>query len=554
MIINTVNSADKESRMSSDFPASEDCVFSAMLDRHSRETPDKPFVLFGSDTIWSYKDAQQVALSSAAALQALGIRQDDRVLVFLPNGEDILRLHLGLLYAGAVFVPINVALRGATLEHIITNSGARVIVCHSGLLERLSEISTGILETIVVAGALDAKIEIDLRLIPLSDLNARPEAFTPPPRQIEPWDVHGIFYTSGTTGVAKGVLCTHLHTTVMGRSALRFMTKDDRFLVNLPWFHLGGAFAFHAIAAIGASLAVLKEYRTQKFWDDVRATNSTACLMLGAISNFLVKQPRTDRDKDHPLRQVIHQPLYPSSMEFAERFGVEIHTAFDMTELPAPIVAGPITGEMPKNGYCGIANTIGPKIHIRLADSHDREVPAGQPGELLVRCDLPWVISHGYHDMPEATARVWRNGWFHTGDIFIRDEAGCYYFVDRAKDYIRRRGENISSTEVESEILKVEAVADVAAIGVPSAEGEDEVMAVIETKPGRAIDPAELTRHLMSRMPHYMVPRYLRLMDKLPYTDSNKIKKNELRAEGLAAPNIWDREAAGIKVRRQKLG
>ena len=185
-------------------------------------------------------------------------------------------------------------------------------------------------------------------------------------------------------------------------------------------------------------------------------------------------------------------------------------------------------------------------------DEHDIQVPDGQPGELILRMAEPWTLSHGYLNDPEATARAWRNGWFHTGDLFRRDAEGHYFFLDRAKDALRRRGENISSFEVESAVMLHPAVREAAVVAAPGEGGEDEVMAVVALKPGAAFDPAELLRFLQSRLAHFMLPRYVRVMDGLPRTATHKVEKHRLRAEGVT-PGTWDREAAGVVVRRERL-
>jgi crotonobetaine/carnitine-CoA ligase len=177
----------------------------------------------------------------------------------------------------------------------------------------------------------------------------------------------------------------------------------------------------------------------------------------------------------------------------------------------------------------------------------------GEIGEMLVRMDRPWGMCRGYNNNPEATAKSWMNGWFHTGDAFRRDEDGYFYFVDRVKDAIRRRGENISSFEVEVEVCAHPDVRECAAIGVPSEYSEDEVMVVLAPVPGREIDLTALSKFLIDRMAHFMVPRYFRVLDTLPKTPSNKVLKGDLRKDGVTA-DTWDREAAGIKVKRRKIG
>jgi carnitine-CoA ligase len=191
-------------------------------------------------------------------------------------------------------------------------------------------------------------------------------------------------------------------------------------------------------------------------------------------------------------------------------------------------------------------------VFARVVDPHDIEVRPGEVGELILRTDSPWAMSHGYYGDPLATARAWRNGWFHTGDAFRQDEDGNFFFIDRMKDAIRRRGENISSFEVEAAIGGHPDVREVAVVGVPSEFGEDEVLAVVAPVEGRSIDPAELLEYLLPRLAHFMVPRFVRVLAELPKTPTQKIQKHLLRADGIV-DGAWDREAAGIRIRRERL-
>jgi crotonobetaine/carnitine-CoA ligase len=217
-----------------------------------------------------------------------------------------------------------------------------------------------------------------------------------------------------------------------------------------------------------------------------------------------------------------------------------------MSEVSVPLVTA-VRSEIEKG--CGRPRT---GVQVRIVDQNDIEVPDGAVGELIVRTDLPWAITPGYLNMPEATARVWRNGWFHTGDAFRRDAEGEYYFVDRLKDTLRRRGENISSVEVEAEIGAHPAVLAAAVVAAPSEHGEDEILACVTLKPGAQLDPADLIAFLTPRMAHFMTPRYVRILDALPLTPTNKVQKAELRAPEILA-GAWDREAAGLVVKKQRL-
>ena len=200
-------------------------------------------------------------------------------------------------------------------------------------------------------------------------------------------------------------------------------------------------------------------------------------------------------------------------------------------------------------GTCGKVRA---GIEARVVDENDCEVASGEIGELMVRADRPWSMNSGYFGNPEATARAWRNGWFHTGDAFRRDADGNFFFVDRMKDAIRRRGENISSFEVEAEVGSHPSVQECAVVAVPSELGEDEVLVALVAQPGVEIDPKQLIEYLIPRMAHFMVPRYVRIVLELPKTPTQKVQKHLIRGEGVTA-DTWDRERAGIVIRRQKI-
>jgi len=240
-------------------------------------------------------------------------------------------------------------------------------------------------------------------------------------------------------------------------------------------------------------------------------------------------------------------PLGEDAAAAAERFGFdEVVTLFNMSEVSAPLCSGP------NPTLRGLAGRLREGMEARIVDENDCELPDGVVGEVVLRSDVPWTLSHGYHRNPEATARAWRNGWFHTGDAFRRDAEGNYFFVDRLKDAIRRRGENISSYEVEAAILADPAILEAAAVGVPSELGEEEVLVVVVAKPGQEIDPVAMIHALAGRLPHFMVPRYVRTVEALPKTPTAKVQKQALRAEGLTG-ETWDREAAGVRLRRERL-
>ena len=523
------------------------CVLPCILETQAERLGDRPLVVFDGGDTWSYADTWNIARGTAAALQALGVKRGDRVLVWLHDGPVMVRVMLGLVVLGAVYTPVNPAYRGAILEHVIGLADAELMVADGTLLGRLKGMTMEALRTVVAVGDHDggdlgvAALHEDV-LEPLA-----PERFVPPRDPIEPWDVHSIFFTSGTTGPSKAVPSTHLHIYQMAMDGLHFLDESDRYASPSAFFHIAGPYVFWGIPPRGASVAMIGTFRTRTFWDRVRRTKTTATILIGAMADFLLKAPAHPDDRDSGLCKVLQQPLTHDPPAFAERFGVEIYTQFDMTEVGPAIVSESVAGaSRPGKGYCGRAH---PGFELRLVDENDCEVPAGEAGMLALRCGVPWVIAPGYFRMPEATAAAWRNGWFHTGDVMRCDAHGNYYYTDRAKDVIRRRGENISSFEVEAAVLSHPGVSAVAAYAVDVEAGEGEVMVAVETVDGFAVDPADLCGFLDVRLPPFMVPRYVRFVHPLPRSVTDKINKAQLRGEGVTA-DTWDRTGSGIDTRK----
>jgi crotonobetaine/carnitine-CoA ligase len=525
-------------------PAADRCVLRPLLDRHAAATPDKVFARFADGREWTYRQTQAIARRTAHALHALGVAKGDKVLSWLPNGPDAIRVWFGLNYLGAVYVPINLAYRGGLLAHVVANSDARLIVAHADLVGRLADIDRAALEDAVVLGNNAPPIP-GLTIHPATALEGKSDA-PPPDVDIAPWDMQSIIYTSGTTGPSKGVMSSYLQLYTMGTESFGALGADDRFMVNLPLFHVGGTAAVYAMLALGGSISIVEAFDTGSFWRVVTETRTTSCVLLGVMATFLAKQPPSDQDREHTLTSAIIVPLCEDSEAFSRRFGCDVYTVFNMTEVSTPIRSDKNPAPL---GTCGRPR---PGAETRIVDENDCEVAPGQVGELIVRTDRPWGMNHGYYKNPEATARAWRNGWFHTGDAFRMGEDGQYFFVDRMKDAIRRRGENISSFEVETELCAHPAVKEAAAVAVPSEFAEEEVLAVVSLVEGTTLDPAELIAFLTPRMAHFMVPRFVRVVPDLPKTPTQKIQKHLLRSEGITG-DTWDREKAGIHLRRDRL-
>ena len=527
-------------------PARELCVTRYLLQKFAKEKPHEQFAVFEDGETWTFGEVHDKVRQLAAGLASTGIARGDHVAVWMFDGKEAILTFFAINYLGAVFVPFNTAYKGKVLEHVLDNSDAEILVAHGQLLDRLAGIDTARIHSVVCVG--DVPPDLALATHPYAALALSDDPLPELASPIEPWDTQSIIYTSGTTGPSKGVLSSYLHIfTNAGPETWHFVTGEDRFLINMPIFHIGGMGVIFVMLCRGGSIAVMDTFTTEKFWPFVRQTKTTAVFLLGVMATFLLKQPPADDDKDHDVRVAFMVPLTETCIEFKERFDADVYTIFNMTEISSPIVSEP---NPTRRGTCGKAR---PGVDVRLVDENDCEVPTGEIGEMIVRTDRPWGMNSGYYKRPDATAEAWRNGWFHTGDCFRQDEEGYFYFVDRMKDAIRRRGENISSFEVEAEVVAYPQVREAAAYAVPSELSEDEVMIAVAPVEGAQLDPAELMAFLGERMAYFMIPRYVRVLDELPKTASSKVMKVVLREEGVT-DDTWDREAHNIKFKRDKLG
>jgi len=525
-------------------PPRERCVTRYLIDNLADEKGSEDFAVFQDGETWSYAQLRQKVRKLAGGFHDQGVGRGDHVAVWMFDSKEAILTFFAINYLGAGFVPLNTAYKGQVLSHVLNVSDAKVIVAHGQLLERLGEVDVAQIEKAIAVGEYVLSEAING-----VDFHGVESTASEPPeldRPIEPWDVQSIIFTSGTTGPSKGVLSSYLHIfTNAGPETWHFVTGEDRFLINMPIFHIGGMGVIFVMLCRGGSIAVMDGFDTEKFWPFVRESKTTAFFLLGVMTTFLLKQEPSDDDKNHDVRLAFMVPLTETCTEFYERFGIDVYTIFNMTEISSPIVSEP---NPTKRGTCGKKRE---GVDVRLVDENDCEVAPGEIGEMIVRTDRPWGMNSGYYKNPEATAEAWRNGWFHTGDCFRQDDEGYFYFVDRMKDAMRRRGENISSFEVEAEVVAYPSVREAAAYAVPSDLGEDDVMISVAPVAGKDIDPKDLVEFLGERMPYFMVPRYIRVLDELPKTPSSKVMKHVLRSEGVTSDS-WDREMYDIKFKREK--
>lgn len=519
----------------------------------ARVRPDKTFVRMVDGGEMRFGEAHDAGERVAGFLTQLGVDPGDHVAVMVRNCLDIVRAWLGLGRLGAAFVVLNTELKGAFLEHQIVNCGAEVAIVGADLLPVLLEIAPRLphLKTLIIADAdsLAAADRPDLsatgwRVIDFADWRAA-EAWQGPVPQAS--DIAAIMYTSGTTGPAKGVLMPHAHCYLFGYGAAdKFnVTADDTYYIVLPLFHANGLLMqVYCCLITGATAVVRRRFSANAWLDDVKAHGATITNSLGVVSAFVVDTPPRPDDRDHKLRLILCAPNPAEHVPvWHERFGVKAVTSgFGMTEIN--IVAwGEADGTKP--GSAGKPYDRFYELTIRDPET-DAELGPGQTGEITTRPRLPWTMMASYHNMPEKTLEAWRNFWFHSGDAGYIDAEGYLFFVDRIKDCIRRRGENISSWEVEQAVLRLQGVGEVAAYAVPAdlAGGEDEVMLAVVPAPGASLTPAQIAAHTDNEVPRFARPRYIDIVTALPKTPTEKVRKTELRKMGVSE-TTWDRENAG---------
>jgi crotonobetaine/carnitine-CoA ligase len=513
-------------------------VLPKVLAYQARVRPNDTFVIWSAtgETL-TYAQAASEAEQVASMFAAMGLGQTETVAVMLPNGLDFVRAWLGLMRLGATAVLLNPELRGSFLEHQLRNAGCRIVLTEAALRERIAEVAANVPK---------------LTTVMLTDAGERSVGFKQW-RSATPYDgpmplardIACVMYTSGTTGPAKGVLMPHAHCFLMGLGIIDNLrvTADDRYYIVLPLFHANGLLLQLGATLIAGASAVLRERFSASAWlQEIRHFRATATNMLGVVAAFVVATPPSAFDRDHQLRVICNVPNTPEHDRiFRDRFGVaEVIGAFGMTEVNIPLY-----GEYgrPHAGTCGRVYDRYFEVEIRDPEN-DQLLPRGTVGEIMVRPKAAFGFMAGYRDMPDRTVEAWRNLWFHTGDAGVMAEDGYVTYVDRIKDCIRRRGENISSFEVELAISRLQGVAEVAAYAVPSgiSGGEDEIMLAVVLAEGATLDPAIVATYADNVLPRFAQPRFIDIVDGLPKTPTAKVQKSVLRTRGIT-PATWDRRA-----------
>jgi crotonobetaine/carnitine-CoA ligase len=496
----------------------------------------------------TYAELDEISDRVGAGLAALGLRPGGHVSMMMANSIENVETWFGLTKAGIVEVPIHTASRGGALQYIVHNADAGAIVVDEEFLPHLEAVAPELprLEHVIVNGSAKAAGDLPGRMAVHELASVRADG--PPPRLDQsPRDICVILHSSGTTGPPKGVLLSHEAVLHLTRHLVWLMdyTADDRLFTTFPLFHNNAKYtSVTAAMECGGSLVMERKFSASGFWDLTRTKGITAFNYMGALLMMMFKQPERPDDADNPVRIAFGAPCPVEIWEdFEARFGVRLVEVYGMTEAPMACE------NRLDDRRIGSAGKSSMTYEVMIGDELDRPCPPDVPGEILVRPKVPGALFSGYNKNPEATAEAWHNLWFHTGDRGRMDADGFVFFIDRMKDCIRRRGENISSWEIESCINTHPDVVESAAYAVASELSESDVMVAVVARPGTGLDPAAILDFCQGRIAHFAVPRYVRFMDALPKNHAERVEKVKLREAGVT-PDTWDREARGYKLVR----
>lgn len=508
----------------------------------AQRASEEAFLLVAGEMI-SYRELDAASDRVGAGFSALGLLPGEHVCLMMRSSVAALQVWFGLAKSGIVEVPLNVASGSYLLRYFLEHSGATAVVCDAEFEQLVRECATEVarIDHVIVADGESehgtGRLSNGSTRHRLSDFLEHPLAPLP---TVNPSDVAVILYTSGTTGPPKGALLSHRANINLARHTVNLLryTSQDRLYSVFPLFHSNARYcSVMAAMEAGADLVMDRKFSASSFWETCRGHGITVFNYQGAMMSILAKRPPRSDDADNPVRRAFGAPCPPEIFEaFEHRFDVQLTEIYGSTELSI------ITDMPPWDRKIGTAGNESINYEVAVVDERDERMPPGAAGEIVARPKHPGWMFDGYHGMPESTVDTWRNLWFHTGDRGLLDQDGYLVFLDRLKDTIRRRGENISSWEIERVIATHSAVAQAAAYGVPSELSEEEVMVAVVTIPGRELDPSDLVEHCAGSLTAFAVPRYVRMVDALPMTPSQRVEKYKLRADGVT-PGSWDREA-----------
>ncbi len=551
----------------------EQCTVPQLFARRLQTDPDGEYLDIAGTTL-SAGDVMAAGDRFSGILDELGTAQHDRVASLLENSAPALLTWAGTVCAGRIAVPINTAYKGAYLSHQLTDSGSRVIVVAASYLERVAAIARDVptLEHVIVVDDVDAGDEEDagagapsptalpsLGRVTLHHWDDLTAAAGPAPAvDVRPSDLATFIYTGGTTGLSKGCMLTHNYHEALARQIglCWKRTADDVAWTPLPMYHFNALVtAVVGTLLFGGRGAIFRRFSVSQFWPEMNRVGATVTSTLGTMAYLLahdVDRPEMPGsgapEANRTLRLMGAVPLPPEvDGILRSRFGIETFSgAYGVTE--ASLVSWQPPGVENRPNAAGVVND--EFFDVRIFDNEDQELAAGTDGEIVIRPKQPHVMFEGYWGRPEVTVETMRNLWYHTGDIGRIDEDRYLYFVDRKADYLRRRGENIASYEVESILMGHGALADVAVHAVPSPLTEDDLKITATVKEGADLSEEELFRWCIDQLPYFCLPRYIEFRAALPRSPVGRVLKRELREEGVT-PGTWDAEAAGIEYEKR---
>lgn len=511
----------------------------AVLEHGAASWPNKVALACG-DTELTYAGLRDRTARVATGLSDLGVASGDRVALMLGNCTEHVLTWFGTSWLNAIEVPLNTAFKPQQMLYALRHSEARVMVIEAQLIEHLRPVATELnhLEVVVVVGDPSEAIGLPFTVVPFARLaEAEPSA----PAVVAPEDTMGILYTSGTTGMPKGVVVSQAQT--YGRmwpGGPGTPTHEDRTLVVLPIYHvIGQCRGLYNTLIAGGTAVLVPKFSASRFWDTCRQHSITFVPLVGVMVSYLLSLEPSRNDAQHTVRHVALGTTNPRIKEFQSRFGVaHISMSYGLTE-----AGGVLVSEAEPAG-CGYLR---PDFDARLVDEHDFEVEPGSVGELILRPHDAWAVMTGYFKMPEETLAKWRNLWLHTGDLMRRREDGMYIFEGRRAERIRVRGENVSSDEVEHHVQQVPGIRECAVVGVdsPDAEagvGDQEILAAIVLEQPDVISFDEIVTSLESTLPKFAVPRFFTVFDELPRTEAtHRVQRTVIATRDRS--QLWDRFA-----------
>jgi len=515
----------------------------AVLDHRASQYGDRVMMSIAGTPV-TFAQMRDRSCAAANVLTDLGITRGETVALFTGTCPEWVYFWLGAARIGAVSAAVNAASKGEFLAHALNLSRAAVVITDADRSERLAEVAgdvTALRSTLVQDGSL-------------TDALTNASVTAPDVAPAEPGDIGALFFTSGTTGPSKAVATTwhYLFTAAATVATSWELGTGDTLWTAMPLFHLSAAPTVLAPMLVGGTSVLSASFHPSRTWDEIRNCGAVGFAGAGAMVSMLWSLPRESRDAELGLRFISAAPIAADRYrDIEERYRCRIVTMYGMTEA-FPIAYKAVSDE----GAPGTSGQVSPAFEVRIVDGQGRSLPTGRVGEIACRARTAHAMSEGY----VLSASGGTNGgprleiephpeWFRTGDLGSLDDIGNLTYVDRVKDSLRRRGENVSSVEVEQTVMGHAAVLEAAAVGIPSELGEDDILVVVALQPGATVDFAELLDFCSARMPYFCVPRYLEVIDEIPKNVIGRVRKDVLRNRGLGA-DAWDREAHGYVLSR----